>query len=74
MKAWVVGIVCILAAVCGWLWARWDGNPETEPDTKAAVEQIKQGVEIIKTGETPAQKTFEAAPGQAGVILEGEKK
>lgn len=72
LRAIVIGLICIVAAISGCLWYWLDGNPETNPDLEQTAAQVQTGISIIKTGETPSEKTFEIGPG-VGVIVEEKK-
>ena len=55
-KNWAIGLICVIAAISGALWYWLDGNPDTKPDVKATVEQVKEGVNIIQNGVSEKQE------------------
>ena len=52
MKKWVWGIAVIIVALLAYLLIPLvDNDPETKPNIPAAIDGVKDGVEIIKDGD-----------------------
>ena len=50
MKKIVIGIIAIVAALTSALWLWLDGKPETQPDIPQTIEQVNEGINLIKEG------------------------
>lgn len=49
-KAWAVGIGMILAAILAVFIAAFDGKDETKVDLGQSVQQVQDGITVIKEG------------------------
>jgi len=62
-KKWLLGLLMILAALAAAAVAFLDNDPATKVDAGKTIEQVKEGIEVIKNEpEAPAEVPVEEDP------------